>query len=174
MRAPETKRGARLRVFGAAAAVAIAGGLLALRAERGPARAAPAVAAAPVAAQPAPVPEAVPRAAPAALAAPMAQAPAAARPGSEEDLMDHVRAEVDARPEVAVALAEDGEVRFPSGRYADERAFLRMRALVHLGEIGVARAAAAEFFERHPDSPLGRYVFRLTGMRPPPVLGPRS
>ena len=87
--------------------------------------------------------------------------------------MERVRAEVDARPEVAIALAEEGEVQFPSGRYSDERAYLRMRALVHQGEIAIARDAAREFFERHPDSSLGRLVFRLTGMRPPPVLGPR-
>jgi hypothetical protein len=87
--------------------------------------------------------------------------------------MERVRAEVDARPEVAIALAQEGEVQFPSGRYSDERAYLRMRALVHQGEIAIARDAAREFFERHPDSSLGRLVFRLTGMRPPPVLGPR-
>jgi hypothetical protein len=47
-----------------------------------------------------------------------------------------------------------------------------MRALVHVGQIAVARDAARQFFERHPDSPLGRLVFRLTGMRPLPPLGP--
>lgn len=88
--------------------------------------------------------------------------------------MERVRAEVDEHPEAALALADEGEARFPGGASSDERAFLKMRALVHLDQIGIARDAAREFFERHPDSPLGRYVFRLTGMRPPPVLGPRS
>ena len=87
--------------------------------------------------------------------------------------MERIRADVDERPEVAVSLAQEGEAQFPAGRYADERSYLRMRALVHLGEIVVAREAAAKFFERHPDSSLGRSVFRLTGMRPPPVMGPR-
>jgi hypothetical protein len=171
MRAPETRRGARLRAVLAAAAVVAAGGLLALRAERGAASAGPAAAPAAAAAL---QPE---RPAPSAASAPAPAAPAAQpspRPGSEEELMERVRAEVDEHPEVAIALAEDGDARFAVGRYADERAFLRMRALVHLGEIGVARAAAADFFERHPDSPLGRSVFRLTGMRPQPVLGPRG
>ncbi|HEX9049856.1 MAG TPA: hypothetical protein VF841_04920, partial [Anaeromyxobacter sp.] len=83
-----------------------------------------------------------------------------------------LRAEVDTQPQAAVALAEDGERRFPSGPYAEERAWLRMRALVHLGEIGIARDAARRFYELYPDSPLARYVFRLTGMRPMPPLGP--
>lgn len=86
--------------------------------------------------------------------------------------MSELRAEVDARPEAALALAEDGERRFPSGPYAEERAWLKMRALVHLGRIGIARDAASRFFEQHPDSPLARYVFRLTGVRPMPALGP--
>jgi hypothetical protein len=41
-----------------------------------------------------------------------------------------------------------------------------MRALVHLGEIGKARSLAGEFFERHPESPYARSVWRLTGMSP--------
>jgi hypothetical protein len=88
--------------------------------------------------------------------------------------MDRLRADVDERPAAAVALAEQGEARFPAGRYSDERAWLHMRALVHLGDIGRARTVAEAFFERHPDSPLGRSVFRLTGMRPRPPLGPPS
>lgn len=86
--------------------------------------------------------------------------------------MVRLRAVVDASPEAAVALAEEGDRRFPSGPYGDERAFLRMRALVHLDRIGIARDAARQFYERHPDSPLAHSVFRLTGMRPLPPLGP--
>jgi hypothetical protein len=90
---------------------------------------------------------------------------------SEEALMQRLRAEVDADPQAALALADDGDRRFATTQYSDERAFLRIRALVHLGDIGIARDVARQFYERHPDSPLARSVFRLTGMRPAPVLG---
>ena len=166
----------------AAVAVAAVGALLALGDGRGEApvaapvtEAAPTVAAVPTAPPAPPVAAAVPAAPP---PAPASRAPAeplaAATPASEEEHVARLREVVDADPAAAVALAEDGEARFPGGTYSDERAYHRMRALVHLGEIGVARAAAGEFFERHPESPLGRDVFRLTGMRPPPVMGPRT
>lgn len=175
MRAPATKRGRRIPVALAAAAFAIAGALLAIRAEGGSSRAEQAPAVAPAVAQSAaasaPAAQLPAAAAP---AAPAAASRAAGAPATDDELVERERAEVDVHPEAAVALADEGEARFPSGPHADERAFLKMRALVHLGEIGVARAAAAQFFERHPESPLGRDVFRLTGMRPPPVLGPRT
>ena len=113
---------------------------------------------------------------PAAPSAPAATraAPAAPRSGNaaEDALMARLREEVDLHPETAIALADEGDVHHPDGSLSDERAFLRMRALVHLGDIGTAREAARVFFERHPDSPLARSVFRLTGMRPMPKLGP--
>ena len=112
---------------------------------------------------------------PAAAAAPPVAATGPTLPlptASEDELMARLRAEVDVDPRAAIALADDGERRFPASHYGDERAFLRMRGLVHLGDIGVARDAARVFYERYPDSPLGRYVFRLTGMRPMPPLGP--
>jgi hypothetical protein len=178
MRARTTTRGARFRAIAAGAAVVTAAAFLAFRSERGEARAAPAVSAAPAAAAPAAAPPpglpAAAQAAPAVATDTAAQPAPAPASGAEEQLMERVRAEVDEHPEVAIALAEQGEGQFPGGASSDERALLRMRALVHLEQIGIARDAAREFFERHPDSPLGRDVFRLTGMRPPPVMGPRS
>jgi len=49
-----------------------------------------------------------------------------------------------------------------------------MRALVHEGRITPARDEAVRFFARFPESPLGKAVTRLTGVRPRPKLGPRS
>ena len=87
---------------------------------------------------------------------------------SEEDLVERLRDEVDRNPAQAVELAKEGERRHPGSRSADEREFLRMRALVHLGEISAAREAAARFFDRYPNSPFAPRVSRLTGRRPRP------
>lgn len=155
-------------LLAAAAAMAIAFALVAVQTGAGaPARSAPSPLAAPSAAPAAPAP-----AAPVASAAAAAASVAPPATANEQELMDRLRSEVDSDPRTAIAVADDGERRFPSSRVADERAFLRMRGLVHLGEIGIARDAARQFFERHPDSPLARQVFRLTGMRPLPPLGP--
>ncbi|HET8538656.1 MAG TPA: tetratricopeptide repeat protein [Anaeromyxobacter sp.] len=166
----------RRRVWIAAAVwVAIAFALVAIG--TGDGAPAPAPAAAPPQ-PPAPVAASVPLPAPVAASVPPAAVPPAAptatlRPAaSEDELMDRLRADVDANPAAAVALAEEGERRWDAGRYGDERAFLRMRALVHLGDIANARDAARRFYERYPGSPHGRLVFRLTGMRPMPPIGP--
>lgn len=177
MRAGTPAPGRRRWMAAAAGFAAVA--TVALLATRGDAPAAPAAPRpAPAVATPAPAPAPAPAAAPlpeAAPAAPTARpVPASFSPGSEEHLMEVLRAEVDERPELAIALAEQGDALFPSGRQGDERAYLHMRALVHLGDIGKARTVAGEFFERYPESPLGRTVFRLTGMRPRPRLGPPS
>jgi hypothetical protein len=92
---------------------------------------------------------------------------------AEEKLMALLRREVDPQPEVALGLAWQAEQRFPRGRRADERAWLKMRALVHLGRIAEARDEAARFFKRHPRSRYAGRVHRLTGMHPRPRPGPR-
>jgi hypothetical protein len=120
----------------------------------------PAPAAAPVAAAPQ-LPETAPAPAPA--AAPAAPARAA---DPEEALTEELRALVDEHPQAALALADRADQTFPSGRLADERDWLRVRAIVNLGDIGKARTVAGEFFERHPQSPYGVQVWRLTGMSP--------
>jgi hypothetical protein len=88
--------------------------------------------------------------------------------------MERLREVVDVQPQEALRIADEGDAAFPGGAHAAERSYLRMRALVHLGDIGQARAVADDFFERHPGDPLARAVFRLTGMRPRPHLGPPS
>jgi len=106
-------------------------------------------------------------------APPAAPAPAAPAADAEDALTAQLRATVDEQPQVALTIADQVDAAFPSGRYADERAWLRMRALVHLGDIGKARTIAGEFFERHPQSPYGPQVWRLTGMSPRRI-GPPS
>jgi hypothetical protein len=153
----------------AAAVVAALAGTIALRGEgkEGGAAAPPP--------QPAPAPASPTASSPAPVEPPVAVAAQPAddgapidRFGSEDELLARLRAEVDVRPAVAIRLADEGEALFPDGPSADERQYVRMRALVHLGEIVAAREAAERFFVRHPQSPLARHVFRLTGMRPRP------
>lgn len=93
----------------------------------------------------------------------------ASAPGSEAALMTRLRAAVDADPPAALALADEGDRRFPDGTLADERAFLRMRALVHLNRIVDARVRARELYARSPDSPWSARAFQLTGEHPRPT-----
>ena len=132
---------------------------------------------APYGAAPLPPVPAVPREAPAPddAGAPAAAAPvdagqplAAAAPVSEEGLLSRLRYEADPRPAAALELAQQSERLFPAGRHTDERSYLKMRALVHLGEIAAARDEATAFFERTPDSPFAEQVYRLTGVHPRP------
>jgi len=115
---------------------------------------------------PPPVPSSPPPAAP---APPAAAVPVGvpAAPPSEEALLERLRALADSRPAAAVEAARDSERLHPGGRHADERSYLKMRALVHLGDISAAREEAYLFHERHPGSPYAERVQRLTGLHPP-------
>jgi hypothetical protein len=98
--------------------------------------------------------------------------PAGAAPSGDEiedALIERLRAAVDEDPAGALELAREIERRHPDGDRSDEREWLEMRALVHLGDIAAARDAAEEFFERHPESPFAPDVHRLTGVRPRPI-----
>jgi len=86
--------------------------------------------------------------------------------------MERLRRVVDRQPRRALALAREAERRFPRSRVGDERALLKMRALVHLGQIAPARDEAVLFFKRFPGSPLAARVQRLTGAHPRPRPGP--
>jgi len=88
--------------------------------------------------------------------------------------MAQLRSAVDAQPAQALELARRAQARFPRGARADERSLLKMRALVHLGQIAAARDEAVLFFRLFPQSPLGADVQRLTGAHPRPRPGPRQ
>jgi hypothetical protein len=167
MRARALVRGRRAWIAAFSALAALSALLAAGAAREG--NTAAVAAAASAASVPATPPPAVEDAAPARSAPPAAAAaPAPAPPAasSEEHLMERLRSAADDQPTLALAIADEGDAAFPSGTLADERSYLRMRALVHLGDIGKARTVAGEFFERHPESPYARSVYRLTGMRP--------
>ena len=171
MRARALVRGRRAWIAAFSALAALSALLAAGAASEG-STAAPVAASVPAPPPPPAIEDAVParNAPPAAAAAPTPAPPAAS---TEENLMERLRAAVDGEPTLALAIADQGDAAFPSGALADERSYLKMRALVHLGDIGKARTVAGEFFERHPESPYGRSVYRLTGMRPRRI-GPPS
>jgi len=103
---------------------------------------------------------AAPRPAPAAAARPEAQL-------AESGKMERLRSIVDADPRAALELSREVEREFPSGQMADERSFLTMRALVHLGRIAAARDEATAFFQHeHPEGSWAERVERLTGVHP--------
>jgi hypothetical protein len=62
-----------------------------------------------------------------------------------------------ARQDFASALASTAEHqrRFPTGRLAEEREALRVKALLGLGRDGEAKRAGSAFRKRFPDSALG-------------------
>jgi hypothetical protein len=120
-------------------------------------------------ATPADAPATVPSAA-LAVRAPPPAAPPVSIPETEASLTRRIGALVDADPEAAVRAVDEGARRFPGGAQADERSYLKMRALVNLGRIGAARDEADTFFVRYPESAWGERAYRLTGVhpRPPP------
>jgi hypothetical protein len=139
----------------AAAAIALLAGAACWLGGRGPA-AGPVAPSAASASAPAPAP-----------AAPAASVPAAPVPAPPVPAaLARLRALVDSDPAQALALARADEADAPAAPYADERAFLALRALVHLNRITEAHDGAADFFARYPGSPFGARVERLTGMHP--------
>jgi hypothetical protein len=73
----------------------------------------------------------------------------------ERRLLDQARAALErGEPAVALSAAARHERQFPSGALAQEREAMAIRALVALGRTGEARARAARFHARYPDSVL--------------------
>jgi hypothetical protein len=66
-------------------------------------------------------------------------------------------------PQQALALAEEGPRRFPSGVYAQEREAHAIFALVHLGRRADAAARARAFVAAYPKSPLVERIREQTG-----------
>jgi hypothetical protein len=89
-------------------------------------------------------------------------------PLDEQGLLSRLRETADSQPAAALEWVRESERRFPSGRHADERSYLKMRALVHLTDIAAARDEATALFERAPDSPFAEQAYRLTGVHPRP------
>ena len=91
---------------------------------------------------------------------------------AEQRAMVELRALVAAQPRRALVLVERLAARYPNSALADERALLKMWALVNLGEIARARDQARAFYARFPDSRYAARVARLTGYHRRPRPGP--
>jgi hypothetical protein len=129
--------------------------------------AAPARARAPV---PAPAPTVTAPAAPAA-APPVVPAPRGApggEGGDESAAMARIRASVRTDPDGALTLLEETDRAHPDGPLAEERAALRVDALVFAQRIGLARDAAEEYLRRYPQGDRAQHIEMLTGVHPRP------
>jgi hypothetical protein len=121
--------------------------------------------------QPEPAAPAPPPAAPApepAAPAPPSPPAAAAAPDSEEKAMDDIRQTVKAAPLQALDLIATAERAHPGSRFSEERASLRIDALVYAGDVGRARDDAEEYLRRYPDGKYATHVEMLTGVHPHP------
>jgi hypothetical protein len=112
----------------------------------------PSVAVAP----PLPAPAEAPRATPAAARGP-------ATPLDEASLMAQLRSVGDADPALSIALARDGNRRFPDSADAPERTAHLVHALAAQGQSMEARGQAEEMVNHYPDSEWVRDVERFTG-----------
>ncbi|HET6150097.1 MAG TPA: hypothetical protein VFH68_21325 [Polyangia bacterium] len=103
----------------------------------------------------------------------LASSPTAAVPTAdpEAQTLDRIRDAVRLRPDEALALIDALDRAHPdaSGAPAEERAALRVDALVSAQRIGVARDAAEQFLRRYPRSPRAEHIEILTGVHPRPT-----
>jgi outer membrane biosynthesis protein TonB len=90
---------------------------------------------------------------------------------NETQTMARIREAVRPRPDEALALLDALDQADPTatGALAEERAALRVDALVSAQRIGVARDAAEEFLRRYPHSPRAQHIEMLTGVHPRPT-----
>jgi hypothetical protein len=79
------------------------------------------------------------------------------------------RATLRSDPEGALALLDAGDRLHPDSGFAEERAALRVDALVFAQRIGPARDAAEIFLSRFPGSPRAQHIEMLTGVHPRPT-----
>ena len=79
-----------------------------------------------------------------------------------------IREIVRSDPDGALALIDAADRAHPGGPLAEERAALRVDALVFAQRIGVARDAAEEFLRRYPRSDRAQHIEMLTGVHPHP------
>lgn len=77
--------------------------------------------------------------------------------------MVELRRVKDADPELALALARDGNQRFPASPDAPERATISIYALTALGRSSEGRRLAEDMVNRYPDSKWVREVEQFTG-----------
>jgi hypothetical protein len=81
----------------------------------------------------------------------------------EAQLMARLRQLAEHDPQRAVAVAREGNRRFPDSRYAPERTSILIHALASEGESMKARGEAEEMVNHYPDSDWVREIERFTG-----------
>jgi hypothetical protein len=69
-------------------------------------------------------------------------------------------------PARALAMAAEGNARFPKGIFGQEREVIAIQSLAALGRRDEARTRAEAFLARHPKSPFGETLRRVTGIDP--------
>jgi len=81
----------------------------------------------------------------------------------EAQLMARLRELAEHDPQRAVAVAREGNRRFPDSPYAPERTSILIHALAGEGESMKARGEAEEMVNHYPDSDWVREIERFTG-----------
>jgi hypothetical protein len=87
----------------------------------------------------------------------------------EARLMVKIRSVVKSKPEQALVLIDAADRAHPNGAFGEERAALKIDALVNAGRIGSARDFAEQYLRRYPSGQYGRHVESLTGVHPRPT-----
>lgn len=87
-------------------------------------------------------------------------APPAQEPDDLAEMQQVATAEklLDRSPQRALALMQQGDQRFASGYFQQERAYIAIMALIRLGRIEEARVRAATFAKRFPALPYGARI----------------
>lgn len=102
-------------------------------------------------------------------AAAEAPAPSTTQDALREEMLvtSRARAALGADPARALSLAREGQRRFPSGLFAEEREAIEVLALAGLGRADEARGAGQRFLRAHPASPFAERVRRAIAGAPP-------
>jgi hypothetical protein len=101
--------------------------------------------------------------APAAIAESAAPAGAGDPLAAELELVGRLRALGDGDPARSLALATEGNQRFPGGLFVQEREASAIAALVQLGRVAEARARARAFLAAYPRSSFAERIEKLVG-----------
>jgi hypothetical protein len=116
----------------------------------------------PAPAPPAPTPAEAPR-----ITLPRAPSPPRAQPADDEATATaRARDLLRSDPQHALALLDAADRAHPNGALAEERAAMRVDALVFAQRIGEARDAAEVYLARYPQGPQAQRIEMLTGVHP--------
>lgn len=126
-----------------------------------------------VAPRPAPPPPAPDEATRITSARPPATPPARPEPrpaaANESTATAHARDLLRSDPDGALAALDTADRTYPDGRLAEQRAAMRVDALVFAQRIGLARDAAEVYLARYPEGPQAQRIEMLTGVHPRPT-----